>query len=129
MFLSILTNIHTHTHTGTDAATSLAQYHIETNSPENAVSVLINAIQHGNRESIHIKLASVYRSTGKISEALSQYHAVLGISPHSREAKSGLQDLENLIREQKHNTLHTGGNAPTPIHTPPSMTRSGGLFS
>ena len=104
--------------------------------------MLKRAIKHGHRESIHIKLASIYRSMGKFSEALSQYHAVLGISPHSREATTGLQDLENLIKQQKYNALHTGGssrpkrrsssrsnnNMSTPIQTPPSMTRSGSLF-
>ena len=101
----------------TEAILSMVELHVASNSHEDAIALLKSTLSGGVSDvAVHIKLADVLAAMGKYTEALSQYHTALSMSPHSREAAAGLEELEGIIKADPSNDSGAVASMETPPH-------------
>eukprot|EP00939_MAST-03C_sp_MAST-3C-sp1_P000687 g687.t1 len=102
----------------TEAILSMVELHVASNAHEEALALLKSTLSGGASDvAVHVKLADVLAAVGKYTEALHHYHTALSISPNSREAAAGLEELEGIIKADPSNNADSGAEAS--IQTPP----------
>ncbi|CAM9599204.1 unnamed protein product [Ectocarpus fasciculatus] len=81
-----------------DATLALVGLHMEDKEYDTCIDLLLKAVPHHTRDTLHTKLAEVYMLNGKLDDALESFHFAISLNPSCVKASQGLERLEKVMR-------------------------------
>eukprot|EP00903_Cladosiphon_okamuranus_P008735 g8367.t1 len=81
-----------------DATLALVGLHLEDKEYNTCIELLLKAVPHHTRDTLHTKLAEVYTLNQQFDEALESFHFAISLNPGCAKAAEGLERLEKLMR-------------------------------
>ncbi|CBJ30595.1 Putative subunit of the Anaphase Promoting Complex [Ectocarpus siliculosus] len=104
-----------------DATLALVGLHMEDKEYDTCIDLLLKAVPHHTRDTLHTKLAEVYMLNGKLDDALESFHFAISLNPSCVKASQGLERLEKVMRgmdpdEDDDAMSSYGGRPPSPTY-------------
>ncbi|CAM9332755.1 unnamed protein product [Pylaiella littoralis] len=81
-----------------DATLALVGLYMEDKEYDTCIQLLLKAVPHHTRDTLHTKLAEVYTLNQQFDDALESFHFAISLNPNCDKASQGLERLEKLMR-------------------------------